>query len=204
MTLLRHAGALLRERWWLWLLLAVIAAAGAFALFPRDAAWTRACVVADNRLVGQISFWGDFPTGWLILIIALALRRRWRAIALAALLAGAFAGGEVQILSTLTGRPRPSAGVADGLRGPTLDRTYKSFPSGHTTCAFGVATALALTLPAVGVPALLFAAVVGWSRMALNAHYPSDVWVGMWFGIVNGLIFGLAARQITAGKTSAA
>jgi len=27
------------------------------------------------------------------------------------------------------------------------------------------------------------------------SHYPSDVWVGMWLGIVNGLIFGLAARR---------
>jgi membrane-associated phospholipid phosphatase len=195
MKMFRYAGALLREKWWLWLLLALLAAAGAVFLFPRDAEWERCLVTADNRLAGAISFWGDFPRGWLALIVVLAFRRRWRAIALAALLAGAFAGGEVQTVSSLTGRPRPSAGVADTFRGPTLDLTYKSFPSGHTACAFAVATALVLTLPALGVPCLLAAAVVGWSRMALNAHYPSDVWVGMCFGVLNGLLFGLAVRR---------
>jgi membrane-associated phospholipid phosphatase len=39
--------------------------------------------------------------------------------------------------------------------------------------------------------------------MALYAHYPSDVWVGMWFGIINGLIFGLAARRLFSEKSAA-
>ncbi len=200
--LFRHAGALLREKWLLWLCLAIIAAAGAVALFPRDAAWERVCTVADKHLAGEISCWGDFPRGWLILLAGLGAlgwrlrKRHWRVVAFAALLAGALAGAQVQIISSLTGRPRPSMEVADCLHGPTLDRSYKSFPSAHTTCAFAVATVLVVMLPALGWPCLLAAAVIGWSRMALTAHYPSDVWTGMWFGIINGLIFGLAARRI--------
>ena len=208
--LFRHATTLLREKWRLWLCLALIATAGAVALFPRDAAWERACTVADKQLAGYISCWGDFPRGWLILIAALGAlgwllrKRNWRVIAIAALIAGTLAGAQVQIISSLTGRPRPSTAVADCLHGPTIDRGYKSFPSAHATCAFAVATALVVMLPALGVPCLFAAALVGWSRMALNAHYPSDVWTGMWFGIVNGLIFGLAARRLTdAGKSGA-
>jgi len=208
--LFRHAAALLRERWLLWLCLALLAAAGAVALFPRDAEWSRACEVANKQFAGDVSFWGDFPRGWLILLAVLGVlgwrlrKRHWRVIALAALIAGTFAGAQVQIISSLTGRPRPSTGVADCLHGPTLDRNYKSFPSAHATCAFAVATALVVMLPALGVPCLLAAALVAWSRMALTAHYPSDVWVGIWFGIINGLLFGLAARRLKDAETPAA
>jgi undecaprenyl-diphosphatase len=202
--LFRQAGALLRQRWWLWLAFVLIAVAGAVALFPRDADWERELVTADKSVAGQISFWGDFPRGWLILILALALRRRWRVLALAALLAGSCGGIEAHLVSSLTGRPRPSMAVADQLRGVTLDRSYKSFPSGHTTCAFAVAAVLALTLPSLGVPCLLAAALVAWSRMALNAHYPSDIWAGFWFGVANGIVFGLAARRIRDADKRAA
>ncbi len=199
--LFRHVGALLREKWRLWLLLSLLAVAGALALFPRDIEWERRLIVANKRFAQRVSFWGDFPRAWLILIVGLGavgwgLRKyNWRVIALAALLAGTFAGAQAHIASSLIGRARPSAGMPGYLRGPTLDRHYKSFPSAHTVCAFAVAAALTVTMPALGVPCLLAAAVVGWSRMALVSHYPSDVWVGMWLGIVNGLIFGLAARR---------
>ena len=55
-----------------------------------------------------------------------------------------------------------------------------SFPSGHTSMAFNVATALTLNYPRwyVYVPAYVWASGVGYSRMYLGVHYPSDVLVG--------------------------
>ncbi|MBM3861732.1 MAG: phosphatase PAP2 family protein [Verrucomicrobia bacterium] len=204
--LLRNAGALFREKWRLWLLLALVAAAGVMVLVPRDADWGRQLVVADKRFALFVSFWGDFPRGWLLLIVVLGVlgwvlkQRTWRVVALAALLAGLLAGAQCHSISSLTGRPRPSAAMADRLHGPTLSRTYKSFPSGHTTCAFAVATTLAVSLPVLGVPCLPLAALVGWSRIAGTSHYPSDVWAGMWLGLINGLIIGLAARRFLASS----
>jgi len=52
-----------------------------------------------------------------------------------------------------------------------------SFPSGHTTDAFSIATAVSLAYPKwyVIIPAYVWAGVVGYSRMGLGVHYPSDV-----------------------------
>ncbi len=65
-----------------------------------------------------------------------------------------------------------------------------SFPSGHTTAAFATATALSLSCknPYVTTSSFLYAGFVGYSRMRLGVHYPSDVLGGMLLGIASGLL----------------
>ncbi len=60
----------------------------------------------------------------------------------------------------------------------------KSFPSGHTSEAFSTATSLSLAFPKwyVIAPSYLWASSVGYSRMHLGVHYPSDVAVGALVG----------------------
>jgi membrane-associated phospholipid phosphatase len=59
-----------------------------------------------------------------------------------------------------------------------------SFPSGHTSSAFALATSLSLEYPKwyVIAPSFVFAGTVGYSRMELGAHYPSDVLAGALVG----------------------
>lgn len=66
----------------------------------------------------------------------------------------------------------------------TLGGSY-SFPSGHTSDAFATATSLSITFPKwyVIAPAFLWASAVGYSRMDLGVHYPSDVLAGALIGI---------------------
>ena len=60
----------------------------------------------------------------------------------------------------------------------------KSFPSGHTSTAFSVATSLALQYKKwyVVVPAYAWASSVGYSRLYLGEHYPTDVLAGAAIG----------------------
>lgn len=82
----------------------------------------------------------------------------------------------VQLMKRTVGRGRPSSGTgcASWVREP--DRF--SFPSGHATAAMAVALAYGAYYPLLAGPLLLLALVVGFSRVRLAVHYPSDVLVG--------------------------
>lgn len=59
-----------------------------------------------------------------------------------------------------------------------------SFPSGHTTEAFALATSLCIAYPKwyVIAPSFIWASAVGYSRIDLGVHYPSDVLAGAILG----------------------
>jgi undecaprenyl-diphosphatase len=65
-----------------------------------------------------------------------------------------------------------------------------SFPSGHATASMSVALIYGAAYPAWAGPLLLFAVLVGFSRVRLRVHYPSDVLVGQF---IAALTAGLLA-----------
>jgi len=68
------------------------------------------------------------------------------------------------------------------------NRWDASFPSGHTTFIFTQAYILSHNYPKATIPLFTFATIVGFSRIYLKKHYPSDVLAGAALGIVTGLI----------------
>ena len=63
-----------------------------------------------------------------------------------------------------------------------------SFPSGHTTNFFSLATAVFLSNKKIGIPALACASLVAFSRMYLFVHWPTDVLGGILSGALCGVL----------------
>ncbi len=72
-----------------------------------------------------------------------------------------------------------------------------SFPSGHTSDAFSVAMAVCLLFPRkqVVIPIMIWAVLVGYSRMDLGVHYPSDVLGGAVIGMISAVLIARLFRS---------
>ena len=58
-----------------------------------------------------------------------------------------------------------------------------SFPSGHTLASFEAATVILLGNKKLGIPAMILAGLIAFSRMYLYVHYPTDVLFSVGLGI---------------------
>jgi membrane-associated phospholipid phosphatase len=109
------------------------------------------------------------------------------------------------VLKNATGRLRPNAIALGGSYSDTWFKTYHpllradtSFPSAHSIAAFSVATVFARRygnhrwVPWVAYGA---ATLVGFSRVSLQAHFPSDVFVGAAFGYVISRFVVMPGRE---------
>jgi undecaprenyl-diphosphatase len=62
-----------------------------------------------------------------------------------------------------------------------------SFPSGHTSAAFMMATLLSYFFPSLLIILYCWAVLIGCSRVILGVHFPTDTLVGMLLGIGTAL-----------------
>ena len=62
-----------------------------------------------------------------------------------------------------------------------------SFPSGHTIASFEAAVAMLICNKKLGIPAMILAVLIAFSRMYLYVHYPTDVIASVILG--TGLAF---------------
>jgi membrane-associated phospholipid phosphatase len=92
------------------------------------------------------------------------------------------------IIKTIIARPRPFAEysfiqkLSEGGSG--------SFPSGHTSDAFSIAMIISLFFPKrwIIIPIFIWAILVGYSRMDLGVHYPTDVITGVFIGTGSAIL----------------
>ena len=100
------------------------------------------------------------------------------------------------ILKNSIKRTRPFTTYPD-IEKVTSGGSY-SFPSGHTSDAFSLATSVTLAYPKwyVITPTFIWAGTVGYSRMDLGVHYPSDVLMGAITGAGSAFLCYKAQRWL--------
>lgn len=124
----------------------------------------------------------------LVCIVLLCIKKYRRAGAAAALSLSLDFLVVNLILKNLVARIRPYD-MLEELLLITKRPSDLSFPSGHAGACFAVASVLFLCLPRrLGIPALVTAGLISFSRLYVGAHYPTDVLGGMLVGCVTGWI----------------
>jgi len=92
----------------------------------------------------------------------------------------------VQMVKRTVSRPRPSR--REGWAALAKEPDKFSFPSGHSAAAMAVAFGYSMAFPALALPLIALAVLVGASRIFLGVHYPGDVVIGQLLAIGTALL----------------
>lgn len=166
------------------------------------------CAVLDT-LMPIITLLGDAGIFWIALALVLLCTRKYRKTGAAmgvALVLGLLICNVT--MKPLVARIRPYDYQLEHF-GKTIQLliaapTDYSFPSGHTLASFEGAVVLTLYNKKLGIPALILASLIAFSRLYLYVHYPTDVLAAL----VMGVAIAFLAKYITekawlAGKRRA-
>ena len=89
------------------------------------------------------------------------------------------------LLKPLVGRIRPYD-ITPNINMLVNALSDYSFPSGHTLSSFAVATVILCFNKKIGIFAMIIATLIGFSRLYLYVHFPTDVLCGAILGILFG------------------
>lgn len=84
-------------------------------------------------------------------------------------------------------RNRPQAAL-ENFRSSIIPSDQFSFPSGHTSAAFMMATLLGYSVSELLIPLYCWSALVGFSRIVLGVHFPTDTLMGALLGISTAIL----------------
>ena len=139
-----------------------------------------------------VTFLGNGVFSVVVFVIFL-LQRRWSQ-ATQVMVAFLLSALVAQILKNLFSMPRPKQFFAPGQYHYFIDGVtglgFASFPSGHTTSVFALATLLAIFTknPKAKIAFLLSGIAVGYSRIYLGQHFLGDVLTGSCIGTLTAVL----------------
>ena len=145
-----------------------------------------------DTVMPLITMLGDAGIFWILVAVVMICIPKYRQTGLAmgvALIMGLLVCNVA--MKPLIARPRPYDFQFEHF-GKTIQLLVStphdfSFPSGHTLASFEAATALLIGNKKVGIPAMILACLIAFSRLYLYVHYPTDVL----FSVVMGIGFGI-------------
>ena len=137
------------------------------------------------------------PLALLSLYVILCRPRKDLILAISAVAVVLLADGTTQIFKDLVQRIRPCHVFQQVqlLHGAVCTDSF-SFPSNHASNTFALAAFISYNYRRLAIPSFLIAILVGYSRIYLTAHYPSDVLAGAAWGMLLGFTVAMAARRL--------
>lgn len=149
-----------------------------------------------DAFMTSVTTLGDFGLIWLVLAVILLFikQKRHYGILLILTLICTYISVDM-ILKEIVGRPRPFIGNEDITLLIQAPGGY-SFPSGHTATAFAAAFISLRSNKKLGAAAYILAALIGFSRVYLYVHHPSDILVGALLGTAVSLLLWLPYNRL--------
>lgn len=143
--------------------------------------------VFGDAVMPVITLLGDAGIFWIVVAVVLLFIPKYRKVGLGmgvALILGLLICNVT--MKPLFARIRPYHYLAG--QGVTIDLLIASqhdfsFPSGHTLASFEAAVVLVMHDRKLGIPALILASLIAFSRLYLYVHYPTDVLFSVFLGI---------------------
>ena len=137
------------------------------------------------------------PLALLSLYLILFRPRRDLLLAASAVAVVLLADGTTQILKDIVQRIRPCHVFQQIqlLHGAVCTDSF-SFPSNHASNTFALAAFISYNYRRLAIPSFLAACLVGYSRIYLSTHYPTDVLAGAALGMLLGFTVAMAASRL--------
>lgn len=138
-----------------------------------------------NPVMVFITHLGDKGLLWIVLTLAMLCYRKTRRAGVASMISMVISLVVVNIvLKNWVARIRPYE-LIEGLELMIEKQKDFSFPSGHTSNSFACGWVMFRELKKrYGIPALILAILISFSRLFVGVHYPTDVFAGIAIGIL--------------------
>ena len=149
-----------------------------------------------DKIMLFITSLGDDGWFWLAIGVICLVFKKHRKMGLQLLLSMlcTFILGNL-IIKNLVARPRPCD--IDTAVTLLLSRPHgHSFPSGHSINSMVAAVALFLNNKKIGIPAVIIATMIGFTRLYLFVHFPTDVLAGFAIAILVAIGVDWGFRQV--------
>ncbi len=138
------------------------------------------------------------PIVLLLLYVLLFRPRRDQVMAVTAVAVVLLSDVTSYFLKDLFHRIRPCHALQEVrlLEGAICGNAF-SFPSNHASNMFAIAAFFAYNYRKLVIPCFIAAALIGYSRVYLGTHYPTDVMAGVVWGMLVGFPAAMIAERLT-------
>ena len=137
-----------------------------------------------DPIMAFFSYMGEMGLFWIAVGIVFIIFKKTRSMGVMMLVAMAigFLVGEIGIKN-------PDFGLNIAIP------SGSSFPSGHSCSSLAAATVMLIKDKRFGIPALVLALLIVFSRLYNYVHYPSDVLCGMLLGVICAIVVVLVFKK---------